>query len=106
MKPGKRVRSEKLGKRLDCLELTIPRGEFLLQTIGKGRPEYGDAFPQMSVLPSEPCNPFVSQIELVSPRAKGVPAEVSVPIPVQVGAVVLLERDAPSGASREPGIFG
>ena len=54
-----------------------------------------DAFTQHRMGAMEVLNPLRSQVEGVAARAEGVPAEVAVPVPVQIGAVVLLEGKAP-----------
>ena len=41
-------------------------------------------------------DPNFCQVKLVPPRAECMPSEVSVPVPVHVGAVILLECNAPT----------
>ena len=68
--------------------------EDFLKALRQGRSKYLVALSQMSVSAGKLFNPDLGQIELVPASAKGVPTEVTVPVPVKVRSIVLLEGDA------------
>jgi hypothetical protein len=93
---GKRVRAEKLGKDLGARKLLVARmlAENPFGPFRNHRPEDLHALPQLGVLRGELIQTGGGQVELVAAGAEAVPTEVTIPVPVEVRAVVLLERDA------------
>src|SRR5205807_449186 len=53
-----------------------------------------DGLPQVGVALPEQLDSFFRQIEFGAARTEAVPAEVAVPFPMHIGAIVLLKGDA------------
>src|SRR5262249_9261561 len=90
------VGAEKLGEDLDAPNSRVSRVilKYLLDAVGKRGVEDLHAFPKLLVGLRELLDARMRQVERIAAGAEGVPTEVAVPVPVQIGAVVLLEGDA------------
>jgi hypothetical protein len=100
MRACKGVRAQELGRCLAGGPLLVGWHSVkdLLESLGEVSQEHFGRTGELRVGLFEGCDALWGEVEGIAARAEGVPAELPVPIPVQIGAVVLLEGD--TAASR------
>jgi hypothetical protein len=93
---GKRVRPEELREDLEATEVKIPSVllEHAFNLLGQPSLEDLDALPKMGVLLGKLLETRPRKHKLISSGAKAVPAYFTIPIPMQICAINLLEGDA------------